>query len=99
MQPRVHALLLTVVVVVALLLAPSARAQDAQLQQCPCGDGNPGFCLPKGGVLLQRFLAAAPLCEASGDPCVDGQSLQLSLKILADEARAEPDGDQVVTAL
>ncbi|KAK3926497.1 Fumarate hydratase class I, aerobic, partial [Frankliniella fusca] len=72
-------LLALVLAVVAAVLLQQHQARAQEVEQCPCADPNLAFCLPRGGVLLQRFAAATPLCESKDQACVDGQLLQHGL--------------------
>lgn len=65
MEFRAALLLLLMAVIVVV-------GQELKLEQCACSEDAVGFCLPRGGVLLQRFANAAPLCEAKDAPCDDG---------------------------
>lgn len=61
-----------VLVVVALVQGPPR----AGAQECLCSERAVPFCLPREGVLVQRFAASAQLCEVKkgAEPCPDGQA-------------------------
>lgn len=67
---RVSARVLVLVLLIAgSLLTASAQSSDPD---CKCIEGALSFCLPSGGVLLQRF--GDRHCNLGADTCAEGMT-------------------------